>query len=146
MFGMNPYAPYGYNAQFMGQQGQFMQPSMQQPQPAAQQPQPTQNGPGWIMAPNVQSVEQVAVTPGSKSWIMVQNAPVFALRSADQMGLVTTDYYRFEKIDPATLAAPAPAQDYVTREEFQRFVDSLTGGKPAAAAVKKPVKEASVNE
>ena len=59
--------------------------------------QATQSGPEWIMAPSVKQVEQVSVQPGQKAWIMVQNAPVFALRTADNMGLVTTDYYKFEK-------------------------------------------------
>lgn len=55
---------------------------------------------------------------------MVQNEPIFALRVADQMGLVSTDYYRFEKIDPAS-TQPA-ISDYVTRAEFEKFVASLT--------------------
>ena len=62
------------------------------------------------------------VPSGGKAWVMVQNEPVFALRTADNMGLVTTDYYRFEKIDPA---ASAPASDYITRAEFDQFVASL---------------------
>ena len=57
---------------------------------------------------------------------MVQNEPIFALRTADNMGLVTTDYYRFEKVDPG---AAAPAADYVTRAEFEKFVASLSDQK-----------------
>lgn len=80
------------------------------------------------MAQTVKQVEQVSVQPGQKAWIMVQNEPVFALRTADNMGLITTDYYRFEKFDPS--AAPAgqvPA--YVTVEQLEErlatFADSL---------------------
>lgn len=86
-------------------------------------PQAKQNGPEWIMAPSIKQVEQVSVQPGQKAWIMVQNAPVFALRTADNMGLVTTDYYRFEKFNPGD--SVEPANDYVTRKEFEDFVASL---------------------
>ncbi len=65
----------------------------------------------WIMAPTVQQVEQVSVMPGQKAWVMVQSEPIFALRSADNMGLVQTDYYRFEKINPNTLNASPNAYD-----------------------------------
>lgn len=85
--------------------------------------QAAQGGPDWIMAPSIKQVEQVSVQPGQKAWIMVQNAPVFALRTADNMGLVTTDYYRFEKFNPGDSAEPA--NDYVTRKEFEDFVASL---------------------
>lgn len=81
-----------------------------------------QNGPGWIMAGSIKQVEQVSVQPGQKAWVMVQNEPVFALRTADQMGLVTTDYYRFERIDPA---AAEPEKNYITREELEQRLTAL---------------------
>lgn len=128
-----PYSPY-----FSPQTGQIMAPGMMQNSmgmqaPGMQQnaPQGPQNGPGWIMAQTVKQVEQVSVQPGQKAWIMVQNEPVFALRTADNMGLITTDYYRFERFDPS--AAPSePAPAYVTVEQLEErlatFADSL---KPA---------------
>lgn len=95
-----------------------------------------QSGPDWIMAPSIKQVEQVGVQPGQKAWIMVQNEPVFALRTADQMGLVTTDYYRFEKIDPNTAGA-APNADYITRQELdsrlKELLESLNAGKKEGA-------------
>lgn len=125
-----PYSPY-----FSPQTGQLMAPgimqngmNMQTPMTQQNAPQGPQNGPGWIMAQTVKQVEQVSVQPGQKAWIMVQNEPVFALRTADNMGLITTDYYHFEKFDPS--AAPvetAPA--YVTVEQLEErlaaFADSL---------------------
>ena len=108
----------------VGPQSPFSQPPISQPAQTAQSP---QSGPDWLQVPTVKHVEQVSVQPGGKAWVMVQNEPVFALRVADQMGLVTTDYYRFEKIDPAV---SAPAQDYVTRAEFEQFVDSLKPAEP----------------
>lgn len=136
----NPYNPYAYlyPGQQMAQQQPFQPqgimniPQMQQPTPqAAQAP---QTGPDWIQVPEIQQVEQVQVQPGAKAWVMVQNQPVFALRVADQMGLVNTSYYRFEKIDPSATTAAAPTnEEYVTRQEFQQFVESLnnTGRKTA---------------
>lgn len=112
-------------------QMQGMQQPMQQQRPVAPQP---AGDPGWVMVQNIQQVEQVSVQPGQKAWIMLQNDRVFAFRVADNMGLTTTKYYRFEEFDPKSVAA-APAPEYVTRQEFQQFVDSLRA--PKAPAKKK---------
>lgn len=139
----SPYNPYQYL--YPGQQ---MQQPQFQPQSmsafAAPQNQPTaapqqQAGPDWVQVPEIKQVEQVQVSPGSKAWVMVQNQPVFALRVADQMGLVNTSYYRFEKIDPAAMTAPADRPEYVTREEFDRFVASLRAPIAEAPAEKEAV-------
>lgn len=125
-----PYSPY-----FNPQTGQLMAPGiaqnasgMQVPGMQQNAPQGPQNGPGWIMAQTVKQVEQVSVQPGQKAWIMVQNEPVFALRTADNMGLITTDYYHFEKFDPS-VAPVEPAPAYVTVEQLEErlatFADSL---------------------
>lgn len=126
MYGVGPYNPYAYQMLAQnGLQGPFMQTSMNQAAPA---PQPQQSGPDWLQVPNIKQVEQVSVQPGGKAWVMVQNEPVFALKVADQMGLVTTSYYRFEKYDPeAAVAASSPT--YITRDELEQrlaaFADSL---------------------
>lgn len=70
----------------------------------------------------INQVEQVSLQPGQRRIVMVQNEPVIAARFADQMGLVTTEYYRLEKFDPA---ANTPAPEYVTRKEFEDFVSGL---------------------
>lgn len=118
------YSPYGYNP--YGMTGYPPPSVVQQGIGQPQQIPPQQNGPDWIMAPSVKQVEQVSVQPGQKAWIMVQSEPIFALRTADNMGLITTAYYKFEKYDPDTVAIPAVQdQTYVTREEFDAFVASL---------------------
>ena len=118
---------YGFYNQFNGfsmQPNGFQFQPMNRYQTTPQMPpQATQSGPDWIMAPSVKQVEQVSVQPGQKAWIMVQNAPVFALRTADNMGLVTTDYYKFEKFTPGETVEPT--NDFVTRKEFNEFVASL---------------------
>lgn len=116
------YSPYGYNP-YTPYTGYAPQPQ--------QTHLPTQGGPDWIMAPTIKHVEQVNVQPGQKSWVMVQNEPIFALRTADQMGLVTTDYYRFEKINPDAITETGG--DYITRKEFEAFVASLKADKEAMA-------------
>ena len=118
---------YGFYNPFNGysmQPNGFQFQPMNRYQPTPQMPsQTTQSGPDWIMAPSVKQVEQVSVQPGQKAWIMVQNAPVFALRTADNMGLVTTDYYKFEKFTPGE--TDEPTNDFITRKEFNEFVASL---------------------
>lgn len=118
---------YGFYNPFNGysmQPNSFQFQPMNRYQTAPQmQPQATQSGPDWIMAPSVKQVEQVSVQPGQKAWIMVQNAPVFALRTADNMGLITTEYFKFEKFTPGETAEPT--NDFVTRKEFNEFVASL---------------------
>ena len=42
---------------------------------------------------------------------MAQDQPVFAVRSADQLGVTQTDYYRFEKYSP-TAAKAAQGDEY----------------------------------
>ena len=79
----------------------------------------------WIYVPTVKDVQSVQVQPGQKIWVMVQNECVFALRAADNMGIVSTDFYRFEKIDADT-AAPS---EFVTRKEFEEFIKTLKGEK-----------------
>ncbi|MBQ8616254.1 MAG: hypothetical protein IJ418_02195 [Clostridia bacterium] len=109
--------PYGYQP-FPYQQ----QPMLQRPNMQPQMMQPNQSP--WITVPTVEQVEQVSVQPGQEVWIMVQNEPVFARREANRMGLTTTDYCRFEHYDPKAVAAQ-PAPEYVTREEFDRFVADM---------------------
>lgn len=138
MYGGYPYSPY-----FNPQTGQIVSPG-QMPgmmqngfQPQQNPPQGQfQTGPDWIMVNELKQVEQVSVPAGGKAWVMLNNAPVFALRTADNMGLITTDYYRFEKYDPASAQAE-PSVSYVTTEQLEErlaaFADSL---KPSGRAKK----------
>lgn len=85
---------------------------------------PPANSSPWLYVPTVKDVQSVQVQPGQKAWVMVQNDCVFALRSADNMGIVTTDFYRFEKIDEE---AANPQTEYVTRKEWEEFLNSIKG-------------------
>ena len=81
------------------------------------------NNMDWIFAATVKQVEQINVQPGQKAWVMVQNEPVFALRVADQMGLISTTYYRFERYDPEEKTADSR---YITRDELDKRLAELT--------------------
>lgn len=125
----NPYNPFQMNQPFMTPQfapaGTNTMP-MQQQQPA---PQTMQSGPDWVQVPNIKQVEQISVTPGGRAWIMVQNEPVIALRVADQMGLVSTTYYK--KYEPGE-----QGDDYITRNEFDKFVKNVQNVLQNLGAVK----------
>lgn len=94
-------------------------------------------GPELVTVQTVAQVEQVGLQPGQRKIVMVQNEPVIAARSADNMGLVSTEYYHLEKFDP-TAAVSVPAVEYITRKEFDEFVESL---KPTKKATKKEDEE-----
>lgn len=123
----NQYSPYGY-PQF-GQQANGYPQNMYMPNNAT-----TQAPVGMEVVPvsQIQQVEQVQVQPGQRKMVLVQNEPVIASRYADNMGLVTTEYYRLEKFIPGASATPQTG-DYVTRKEFNAFVESLKYGKKEGA-------------
>lgn len=112
----NPYAPY-QPAPF--QQPQFMPPQMQQ-----QQATQAQNTPAVLQVATIKQVEQAPVQPGGKALVLVANEPVIAMRTADSMGITTTDYYHIERFDPDA-AQSANFGDYVTRQEFQQTIHQL---------------------
>lgn len=138
----DPYGMYGYDPRFAPN------PGLQRPIPRpgyTDQPQGQngrQAGPGWVFVPRVDDIVNVTVQPGGKAWIMAQDQPVFAVRSADQLGVTQTDYYRFEKYSP-TAAKAAQGEEYVTREEFARLAAAVA---EMSAAKTEPKKEAKKNE
>lgn len=119
----NPYNPYAYiypNQQIAPQQT-FQQPMSNIPQ----QPQAPQSAtPAVLQVSTIKQVEQAPVQPGGKALVLVANEPVIAMRTADNMGITSTDYYHIERFNPESVEQ-APSVEYVTREEFQKFVDSL---------------------
>lgn len=119
MYNYNPYYPQFGQQNSIYPQNQFIQ---------------SQQNPGMevVPVPTIQQVEQVGLQPGQRKMVMVQNEPVIAARYADNMGLVTTEYYRLEKFIPGDPVAPQTG-DYVTRQEFNAFVESLIGGKKEGA-------------
>lgn len=136
MYG-NPYSfpapsPYGYGVQ----NGFFSQPNAFGVSQQAANPPGAVNTPAVIQVATIKQVEQAPVQPGGKALVLVANEPVIAMRSADNMGITSTDYYRLERFDPE--AQVVPAAEYVTRAEFQQFVNSL---RSSGAEQHQPVKE-----
>ena len=80
----------------------MQQPGYQQPygsQPPQGNPYRQQPSMDWIRVPNLQDIDQVTVQPGQTAWVMAQNTNVFAVRSADQMGIINTRYFQFAEFD-----------------------------------------------
>lgn len=83
--------PYGYG---------YAQPPGFRQTYSPRQEQARQSGPDWMFVPCIRDAANVTVPPGGKAWIMAQDQPQFAVKSADSLGMTTTDYYRFERFDP----------------------------------------------
>ena len=126
---MNPYNNFynPYSQPFQPAQAPFTPFQVSQP---TQQLQAQQSGPAVLSVATIKQVEQVPVQPGRQVLVMVQNDPVIAMRTADQMGLVQTDYYHIQRFDPEQAA---PSQEYATKTELaqlqavvQQIVDGMS--------------------
>ena len=121
MYGYNDYmGPYGMN--------NFNNAPRMQTMQAMPQPVQENNGMDIAYVQNMNQVEQVQVLPGSRKLIMVQNDPVVALRVADNMGLVTTDYYKLVKFSPSDndVTEKSDVSDkYVTQEQLEARLNKL---------------------
>lgn len=120
----NPYNPYGYL--YPGQQ-MIQQPMFQSPNMGAQQPQSqaANTSPVVLQVSTVKQVEQTQVQPGGKALVLVANEPVIAMRTADNMGVTSTDYYHIERFDPDA-ATSTQSNNFVTHEELQRAIAGIT--------------------
>lgn len=105
-------------------------------QPGYQQPygsQPPQGNPyrqqqtnmDWIRVPNLQDIDQVTVQPGQTAWVMAQNTNVFAVRSADQMGIINTRYFQFSEFDPRGADQQKQAEWELKQTSFEQRLSRL---------------------
>lgn len=148
MFGMNNMGQfggiYGYPPPSFpnGQQSGFINNGMSQPSQTQNGFNAAQNGQELVPVQTIEQIEQVQVQPGQRRIVMVQNEPVIAARSADNMGLVTTEYYKLEKFDPNTAIQAGPTPNYITEEQLENrlaaFAESL---KPSPVKNKKEAAE-----
>lgn len=142
------YNPYGYPAGYGPQGPQFgaFTPSpmpnpsgYQNAMQAAPAPAPAPGMPAVMQVATLDQVEHTQVPAGQKALVLVGNAPVIAMRAADNMGITATDYYRIEKFDPqAAAATPAPGADFVTRAELQHALEQFAQQLPIAAPASAP--------
>lgn len=131
---MYPYDNYPYNPYNMYQQPQNnMQMTGMQQQP--QQQATARPDIEVVPVQMLQQVEQVQVQPGGRKLVMVQNEPVIAMRAADNMGLVTTDYYQLVKFSPnASPPVSEPGAKYVTEEQLESRLSALIASLQKSAA------------
>ena len=111
--------PYTQQFGYYPQQNQPMQTNPFQPQPQ-RQPEITVTS-----VPTMDHVEQVQMLPGEKKIILVQNAPVMAIRIADQMGLVQTEYRKTEPFDPHAQQQQQQAQEYAPLAVVQSMQEQI---------------------
>lgn len=145
------YNPYGYPAGYGPQGPQFgaftptpmpNPSSYQNAMQATPAPAPAPGMPAVMQVATLDQVEHTQVPAGQKALVLVGNAPVIAMRAADNMGITATDYYRIEKFDPqAAAAAPTPGADFVTRAELQQALEQFAQQLPAAAPAAAPTTE-----
>lgn len=116
------------NNSMMNNPSSFMNPyfsSMQNNMQAQQNP-PKTIGPDWVQVSTIQNINQIGVEPGGKRWVMVQEQPVFAFLSADEMGLISKRYFKFFEFDPEKEAAETEsAVGYATKEEVQELREMI---------------------
>lgn len=154
MYG-NPYMPtmpnvpqpFGYSPQ----NGLYNQPNNFTPNQFGQsqtgtQPQ-TNAGITVGQVATIEQVEQVQLMPGEKKIILVQNAPIMAIRIADQMGLVQTEYRKLEAFDPRkaqpaqTEYAPLAEVEQLKSQMKQLYneLNAIKGGSNNGKPSKQPV-------
>lgn len=124
--------PYNYT---QNQNYAVAQPQMPVQQQTQQQQTQAQSSP-FVMVSSREAVKDIFVAPGQTIWAMSQNATEFYTKSADNMGLATTRYFKFAEFDPAIEAAQMQAQaqaqnnvanaDFVPRSEFNQFVSNVS--------------------
>ena len=106
----------------------MQQPGYQQPyggQPPQGNPYRQQPSMDWIRVPNLQDIDQVTVQPGQTAWVMAQNTNVFAVRSADQMGITNTRYFQFSEFDPRGADQQKQADWEVKQTNFEQRLARL---------------------
>lgn len=154
----NPYGPPpgAFQPQYTG----YPPPTipMMQPQTPAQPPrQPQQTSFDWIRVNTVEDIKNVSVAPNGQAWIMLSNEPVFAVKSADSMGLASTRMFKFEPYTPSqsidTSSQSVNQSDYVTIEMYQKMqkdmqeiskeLNELKGGMSNGKSAKRSVPAAA---
>lgn len=86
---------------------------------------PQQTNMDWIRVPNLQDIDQVTVQPGQTAWVMAQNTNVFAVRSADQMGIINTRYFQFSEFDPRSADQQKQAEWELKQSNFEQRLARL---------------------
>lgn len=106
------------------------------PQPQQMQQNAPQSEMTYVLpVASVKEFDTVTIQPGRRALLMAQNDPYIAFKSADAMGMVTTNLYRLEPVTADQINGPAP--EYVTRSEFQQTIQQLIDSMSKPARAKK---------
>ena len=97
----------------------MQQPFPQVPSPYAP-PQTHQNA--LVSVNGVDGAKAYQMPPNSKAALFDANEDIFYLKESDGAGFCTITPYRFVKVEPEKTL---PAQDYVTRAEFEKAFSEL---------------------
>lgn len=123
--GLNDYNNYNNYNPYLQQMQMQMNQQMQSMQSMQQRQMQQQTGMDVAYVPDLHSVEQLQLAPGQRKLVLVQNEPVVAMRVADSMGLVSTDYYRLEKFSPTDAIQPKVENDYITKEQLEARLSEM---------------------
>lgn len=126
-----PYMNAPMNAQMNAQAPFSPSPIQSQPNPIS----PPVASPAFLQVGTAKEFDNVTIQPGRQALIMAQNDPYIAFKSADAMGMVTTNLYRLEPVTADQINGPAP--EYVTRSEFQQTIQQIIDSMSKPTRVKK---------
>lgn len=80
----------------------------------------------FILIPSRENLKDVTLLPNETRYIMAQNACEFYVKTADNMGIANTRYFRFAEFFPdaeAQQAMQAAAANALTREEVEQLIE-----------------------
>lgn len=119
MYGQPMYQPYDQTAPYMQRLSQMQQPM--QPMQPMQQPRD-----GLIRVTGMDGAKAYQLPPNSAVALFDGGQDVFYVKTTDGAGFPTIKAYAFA---PMQEAAPQPAPEYVTRQEFDQLKEAILGGK-----------------
>lgn len=155
----NPYGSYNNNmnmqnldASIKRMQDQLSQTMQMRDQMANQQqpfqqqaPQQPMSNVNWIKVNGIEDIKDINVNDNESRWIMVTSMPIFAIKSANNLGQTTTEMYSFQKYVPQEnqdkeVAQAEPQQidlsEYVRKEEVKPLLDEIESLKKEISGLK----------
>lgn len=130
----NYYAPF-YQPNYYGNQAQNRQYPQQYQQPISQ---PQQSGNGLIWVQGEAGAKSYLVAPGNTVMLMDSESERFYIKSADASGMpLPLRVFAYQELTQQGVQAPAVAEqpnlnNFITREEFEQRIASLTAQKEVA--------------
>ena len=130
----NYYAPF-YQPNYYGNLAQNRQYPQQYQQPVAQ---PQQSGNGLIWVQGEAGAKSYLVAPGNTVMLMDSESERFYIKSADASGMpLPLRVFAYQELTQQGVQAPMTAEqvnpnNFITREEFEQRIASLTAQKEVA--------------